>query len=233
METRVRMKRYALGLLAVMGIAGLVASNAAAALNPAVAAWLAAQTNIQSWSADFVQTRSFKTLAQPLTASGHLWFEAPNKFRWEMTKPAPTIAVRAPQELLVIYPRLKRVERFPLTGEQTGPWRDALALLEAGFPRSQAELDAQYNILSQRLQGDSAELVLQPKSAAARRMMPQIRIGFDTKNKTLLNTELQFADGSTMRNDFKNPVLNPPVDPQLFAPPIPPDYKVVEPLKNR
>ncbi len=227
------MKEASAGFVLSLGLLTVPAIVSGAELNPAVASWLAAQSHIQSWSADFVQTRTFKTLAQPLKASGHLWFEAPNKFRWEMTKPAPTIAVRAPQELLVIYPRLKRVERFPLTGEQTGPWRDALALLEAGFPRSQAELENQYNILSQQVHGEMVQLTLQPKSAAARRMMPQIQIGFDLQNNTLLNTELQFADGSRMRNDFQNPVLNPPIDPQLFSPALAPDYKVVEPLKNR
>ncbi len=220
---------FASGALALAG----ATSVRAAALNPEVASWLAAQTNIQSWSADFVQTRALKSLAQPLTASGHVWFAAPNRFRWELGHPPQTIAVRAPQELLVIYPRLKRVERFPLTGSQTGPWRDALALLEAGFPRSAAELQAQYNIISQKMQDGIGQLVLQPKSASARRMIPQIEIDFDTKDFSLRSTELQFADGSTMRNDFKNPVLNPKPDPEMFSPQIPNDYKVVEPLKNR
>src|SRR5262249_11440683 len=140
---------------------------------------------------------------RPLTASGHVWFAAPNRFRWELGNPPQTIAVRAAQELLVLYPRLKRVERFPLTGNQAGPWRDALALLEAGFPRSEAELASQYDILSQEVQNGSGRLVLQPKSASARRMIPRIEIGFDTGDFSLRSTELQFADGSSMRNDFK------------------------------
>jgi outer membrane lipoprotein carrier protein len=201
-------------------------------LSPAVAAWLAAQPKIDSWSADFVQTRSLKSLTQPLIASGHVWFQAPNRFRWELGRPAQTIAVREPEVMLVIYPRLKRVERYPLTGEQTGPWRDALALLEAGFPRSEAELKAQYNILSQESKDGTVELALQPKSAAAGKMMPRITIDFDTKAYALRSTVLQFADGSTIRNDFKNPELNPKIDPQLFEPQILSDYKVVEPLKK-
>jgi len=206
---------------------------AAAELNPVVINWLSAQTNIQTWSADFVQTRKLKSLLQPLKASGHVWFEAPNRFRWELGHPPETIAVRAPGELLILYPKLKRVERFPLSGNQTGPWRDALSLLEAGFPRSRTELENQYNILSQTVTNDIGKLVLQPKSAAARRMMPQIEIDFDTKDFSLRGTELQFADGSTMRNDFQHPEFNPKPDEQLFNPPIPPDYKVVEPLKDR
>jgi outer membrane lipoprotein-sorting protein len=200
-------------------------------LNPAVAAWLTAQTNIQSWSADFTQTRKLKSLAQPLKNKGHLWFVAPSQFRWELGHPAQTIAVRTPNEMMVFYPQLKRVERFPLTG-QIGAWGDALELLQAGFPRSRAELESHYDVLSQSVSDNVGKLVLAPKSAAARRMMPQIEIDFGTQDHSLRGTELQFADGSSMRNDFNDAELNPKVDETIFAPPIPSDYKVTEPLKQ-
>ena len=198
-----------------------------------LATWLSAQTNIQTWSADFVQTRSLKSLTQPLTAGGHVWFAEPNRFRWELGHPPKTIAVRARDEMLIFYPLLKRVERYPLTGEQTGQWRDALALLEAGFPRSQSELESRFRILSQIVTNGICELSLQPKSAAARRMMPQIKIAFSTADFSLRATELQFADGSTLRNDFRNPELNPKLDPALFTPKLEGDFKIVEPLKQK
>jgi len=204
----------------------------AADTNALLDSWFTAQTNIQTWTAEFVQTRTFKSLTQPLTASGHVWFAAPNRFRWELGDPPQTIAVRAPQEMLVIYPRLKRVERYPLSGDQTGPWRDALELLETGFPRSEAEMASRLKILSQTVTNNACEIVLQPKSAGGRRMMPQIQIAFDVRDFSLRANELQFADGSTMRNDFINPVLNPKLEESLFAPQIPSDYKVVEPLKQ-
>src|SRR5438094_9971441 len=204
----------------------------AANADSVLAAWLNAQTNVQTWSASVIQTRALKSLTRPLTATGHVWFAAPNRFRWELGDPPQTIAVRQADQMLVIYPKLKRAERYPLTGDQTGPWRDALALLEAGFPRSQPEMEARLKILSQTVTNQICELVLQPKSAAARRMMPQLKIAFDTKDFSLRATELQFADGSTMRNDFINPMLNPKVDPEMFNPHIPTDYKVVEPLNQ-
>src|SRR5438874_1120139 len=151
-------------------------STRAADTNALVSAWLAGATNIQSWSADFLQTRAFKALTQPLTATGHIWFAAPNRFRWELGNPPETIAVRSTQEMFVIYPRLKRVERYPLAGGQTGRWRDALALLEAGFPRSETEMTSRMRIISQTLTDQTCELVLQPKSAGARQMIPQMKI---------------------------------------------------------
>jgi len=230
------MKKIGPLAIAVLMLTGLLAASCsapAADTNSLLASWLAKQPDIQTWSADFIQTRALKSLTQPLTATGHVWFAAPNRFRWELGKPARTIAVRAADEMLVIYPMLKRVERFPLTGNATGQWRDALALLETGFPRSQAELESRFNILSQNVSNQTCEILLQPKSASARQMMPQLKIAFDTKDFSLKATELQFADGSTMRNDFIQPVLNPQITPEMFSPKIEPDYKVVEPLKNR
>src|SRR5262245_17564050 len=95
----------------------------------ALAQWLNAQTNIQTWSAEVIQTRALKSLTMPLMATGHVWFAAPNRFRWELGNPPQTIAVRQPDQMLVIYPKLKRAEKYPLDGEHTGQWRDTLALL--------------------------------------------------------------------------------------------------------
>ena len=134
----------------------------AASTDDLITTWLNKQTNVQTWAADFIQTRSLKSLAQPLTATGHVWFAAPNRFRWELGHPPQTIAVRDPNEMFVIYPRLKRAERYPLSGAEAGPWRDVMALLQAGFPRSQQEMNSQYTVLSKNITGDACEVALQP-----------------------------------------------------------------------
>ena len=226
------MKRLSSIFVSVLFACSAPVSSRAASLDPVVSAWLTAQSNVQSWSADFVQTRSFKSLTVPLTEKGHVWFSAPNRFRWELGTPPKTIAVRATNEMLVIYPRLKRAERFALDANAAGPWKDALALLEAGFPRNADQLESQYDVENQVIQDAVVKLVLRPKSSAARRMMPQIQIEFNRTTQMLQSTELHFADGSLMRNDFSNSVLNAPVDPAQFSPQLPPDYMVVEPLKK-
>jgi hypothetical protein len=140
--------------------------------------------------------------------------------------------VRQSDQLLVIYPKLKRAERYPLIGERSGQWRDTLALLEAGFPRSQSELDSRFRVLSQAATNGVHEVAFQPRSASARRMMPQIRIAFAMADLSLRATELHFADGSIMRNDFTNAVLNPKLDDSIFAPLLESDFKIVEPLQK-
>jgi outer membrane lipoprotein-sorting protein len=194
--------------------------------------WLASQTSVYTWSAELVQIRSLKTFTQPITNHGRVWFAAPNRFRWEIGEPATTIAVRQPAQLLVIYPKLHRAERYSMDGKAAGPWKDTLALLEAGFPRSAAELEARFKVESQSVTNSVCELVLTPRSASARKMMPQIRITFATNDFALRATELHFADGSTMRNEFGAATINQKLVDGLFTPELGADYKLVEPLKK-
>jgi outer membrane lipoprotein-sorting protein len=191
--------------------------------------WLAVQTNLQSWSADFTQTRSLKVLAEPLVATGKVWV-APGRFRWELGQPAQTIVVRQPDQLVIIYPRLKRAEKYPLSGVPPGPARDALALLDASLPRDRASLEEHFGLLSAAETNSTLQVMLQPKSASARKFISDILIGFHTNDFAIAVTEMRFADGSSLRNDFANVLLNPPIDPARFQAELMPDFTVVEPL---
>lgn len=203
-----------------------------AAEYPEIHAWLSAQTNLHTWSADLTQTRKLKALTQPLIAQGHVWFAEPNKFRWEIGSPAQTIAVSSGDEMQVIYPKLKRIEKYPLHSDKMGQWKDTLSLLEAGFPRSEADMERQFNILSVTASNAICSVALQPKSVSARRLMPQITLSFATNGLHLTATELQVGDGSIMRNDFRNQEINPKLPDSLFTPAVDPNFKVVEPVKR-
>jgi len=200
---------------------------------PEEGSWPESQAKIHTWKADFVQTRSFKSLTHPLTAPGHIWFKEPNLFRWELGKPPRTIAVRTPKELLLIYPLPKREERYPLTADKTGQWRDALALLETGFPRSRAEVDARFQTVSEAVTNGMLEVVLEPKSSEARRFIPRFKLEFATNGFSLRASQLFFPDGSYLRNDFTNAVLNPEIDEAVFNPTTPPDFIVTEPMSPK
>jgi len=193
--------------------------------------WIAAQAGLHTWTADIVQTRNFKTLAQPLVSSGKVWIAMPDRFRWELGQPPQTIALRQPAELTIIYPRLKRVEKYSLQANPTGPWRDALALLEASFPRSRTNLEAQFQILALTQTSGTVNLSLQPRSAAARKFIARLEISFRADDFSPVGTALTFSDGSSLSNEFRHPVLNPPLEPQLFEEKMEPDYTIVEPLK--
>ena len=194
--------------------------------------WIAAQTNLHTWTADCTQTRSLKVLTEPLVSTGRVWVAMPDRFRWELGRPAQTIALRQRDQLLIIYPRLKRVEKYPLDAQQHGPWRDALALLDASFPRSRAELESRFLVKSVTPTNSTVCLALQPKSASARKFMTEIQVCFRQEDFALVSTELRFSDGSRMRNDFTNGALNAPLSDDCFDARLEPDFTIVEPLRQ-
>ncbi|MBE7503375.1 MAG: outer membrane lipoprotein carrier protein LolA [Verrucomicrobiales bacterium] len=195
-------------------------------------AWLETQGRLKTWSAEFTQTRTLRALREPIRTPGRLWFTAPNQFRWELGNPPQTLAVRTPQELIVLYPRLKRAERYPLGGEGREPWRDALALLDAGFPASRAELESRFRIRSVERLEDRAELTLEPVDSRARQFLSQVRLVLREPGFALLANEMRFSDGSVLRNDFTNMVANATFPKEVFALALDEDVKVVEPLKR-
>lgn len=196
-----------------------------------LSAWLDPRQPLRTWSADFIQTRTLKGLAEPLRTPGRLWFAAPDRFRWELGAPPQTIAVRRAGELLVLYPRLKRAERYPLSAAGGEPWRDALSLLDAGFPSSRSELEARFRLASLTGTNDLVTLTLEPRSPGVRRFLREIRLTLRRPERMMVAQEVHLGDGAVLRNDFTNVVANGTVDPALFEPDLPADFTVVEPFK--
>jgi outer membrane lipoprotein-sorting protein len=193
--------------------------------------WFAAQTNMQNWTAGFIQTRSLVAFSQPLKSTGKVWVR-PGQFRWELGQPPQTIVVRNPDELLILYPRFKRAEVYALNKIPPGPIRDAMSLLDVSLPRDRASMEEHFQLLSASITNSVLQMTLQPKSVSARQFVGAIEIGFHTNDFLIADSEMKFSDGSTLRNDFTNVVFNQPMDPALFETNLPPDYSVVEPLNQ-
>lgn len=194
--------------------------------------WIGAQKACKTWTADFTQTRTLKSLNRPLVSTGKVWFANPNRFRWETINPAPTVAVRDADQMMVIYPRLKRAERYRLGEEASGPMGDALALLDAGFPRDRANFDARFRLASVVPRSDRWELRMQPAKSVTRRLVPELTVQISTNDFELLTFEITFADGSRMRNEFVRQELNAPIADDVFRPALPQDFKITEPLRK-
>lgn len=207
-------------------------ASQAAEPDPKFERWFAAQTNILSWTADFTQTRALKVLNQPLVSTGKVWVQVPGLFRWEVGDPPQTIALRQPDQLVLVYPRLKRAEKYSLTDIPAGPMRDALALLDASFPRDRATMESRFQLLTAAETNSLLEVTLEPKSAGARKFITEINIAFRTNDFAIAMTAMKFADGSSLRNDFTNTVINPTIPPEVFNPKLPPDITVTEPLRQ-
>jgi outer membrane lipoprotein-sorting protein len=194
--------------------------------------WLNKQAAIKTWTANVVQTRKIKSLVRPLESQGKVWFVQPNQFRWQLGSPPRTIAVRTHQELKIIYPKLKQMERYPFDNITDPAMQQALALLEVGFPTHPEHFRARYELISITTSVGVYKFELQPRDKQARRLLTRVRMDASSKDLSLLATELEFPDGSTMRNAFSNHKLNVKIDEALFRIDAT-DYQVVQPLGRK
>jgi outer membrane lipoprotein-sorting protein len=192
--------------------------------------WFEVQTNLQCWAGEFSQTRTLTVLNQPLMSHGKVWVKR-DEFRWELGQPAQTIVLRTPDQLLIVYPRLKRAEKYPLGAVPTGPMKDVLALLDASLPRDRATMEKSFRLVSAAVTNSVLQMTLQPRSEVARKFIGEVVIGFHTNNFVIAVTEMKFADGSKLRNEFTNVVVNQLPEAKLFETALPVDYTVTEPLK--
>lgn len=195
--------------------------------------WLSAQAGLTGWTAEFVQTRYLAVLTQPLTTPGRVWFSAPDRFRWELGEPAKSVALREGNQLLVLSPALKRAERYALDGPSSGPVKDALALLDTGFPRDPAAFRARFELLDFATTHAVWVFRLRPRSAATRKLLPALTLEVRTNDLALAASELQFTDGSRMRNDFTRSERNPTLAADVFSPGLDASWTETQPTATR
>jgi len=230
----VQCRRFPAGhcLPAVLFVLALSVNPLAAAdADPGISAWLAANEGLTTWSAELVQTRKLVALAQPLVATGQVYYTKPGYFRWELGDPPETIAIRSTNELLLVYPALNRAERYPMEGDDAGPLRNALTLMEAGFPKDEATLRRHFTLSSQPAAQDHWRVTMEPRESAGRQLVSRVSLTFNTNGFTLTTSEIEFADGSLLRNDYPTSTANESLSPGLFSTNLPAGCKVVEPFK--
>jgi outer membrane lipoprotein-sorting protein len=221
-----------LGLALIVAVLTTLAGSALQAQEGegALETWLERQAEIETWAADVVQTRRLRSLVRPLESSGQVWFARPDRFRWQLGDPPRTIAIRTPESLEILYPRLKQLERYPFGADIDESWRQALALLEVGFPEDAELFRQRYELLSTERLEDRWRFELQPRESGARTLISKVIIEVAPDDWRLLATELAFPEGSTMRNDFSEHRLGIELEPGLFEAAVGDDWDIREPL---
>ncbi|MGZ4983686.1 MAG: LolA family protein, partial [Chthoniobacterales bacterium] len=64
--------------------------------------------------ADFQEEKTIRMMNKPVTSLGKVWFQAPNKFKREVTGNSPSVTVSDGQTLWIYYPKFQSAERYSL-----------------------------------------------------------------------------------------------------------------------
>ncbi|MCE9588713.1 MAG: outer membrane lipoprotein carrier protein LolA [Verrucomicrobia bacterium] len=181
-------------------------------------AMIALQKSIHTLSADFTQSRSLKTLRDPLISHGKLWIQPQQFFRWELGTPPKTIVIGTPTETTVIQPfkktASKKIRSSPIGGTDTSEAFGMMSLPgNGGFDDFQREV----RILRTENSAGIFHVEFIPKNTEQVRGLTAIRLDFNSQTGQWIRLEFLTRDGSSIRNDFTDIKTNQKLDPHLFG----------------
>jgi outer membrane lipoprotein carrier protein len=187
------MKRFLCLVLAALAL-GLPV-RASAPLTPPERAELlgrlqALHEKYPSFQANFSEERNSRLLKKPLSSTGHIAFQIPNKFRRELTGSNPSLTVSNGKELWLYYPNFKEAEEYTLGKKAI--FDDALAALTAGLNFSRVEEFYQLEITPADDGGYS--ILLTPKRSNLKRIVAQLTVVLG-KDLDVRRTELTLPKG--------------------------------------
>ena len=121
--------------------------------------------------ADFQEEKNVHLLNKPITSSGKVWFQAPNKFRREAKGNSPSVTVSDGQQLWIYYPKFQSAEHYSL-GKRS-PLDAGIAALTAGLNLENVE-DTYHITATRRDKG--YELELAPRAPSLKRFLQKFTI---------------------------------------------------------
>ena len=168
-----------------------------------------AASTITSVRAEFVQEKHMKILSRPLVSEGVFYFQVPNSLRWEYRSPVQSI-------LLVHDGRTKRyLKRNGAITEDAGAHlqsmqvvlQDIVQWLKGRFEENPA--------FSASLEPDR-KIVLRPKEKSIATMIQRIELILSDRPGIIAAVMIYEGENSYTRFEFKNTVLNQPLQDTIF-----------------
>ena len=173
--------------------------------------------------ADFQEEKKMRLLNKPIASSGKLWFQAPNKFRRELTGNSPSVTVSNGRDLWIYYPNFKSVERYSL-GKHS-PVDAAIAAINTALNLKDVENTFQ---ITGTKTDNGYELQLRPRSPSMKRMFQN----FDLRINSELfaaRTEMIQPNGDRVVTTYSNQARTP-IAASTFEFTPPPGTEVATPL---
>lgn len=173
--------------------------------------------------ADFREEKVIRLVNKPISSTGRLWFEAPNKFRREVKGNAPSVTVSDGQQLWIYYPNFKSAEHYTLG--RRSPLDAAITAINAALNLQNVEND--FRITGNKI--DSGyELELLPRSPSMMRMFQKLNLRID-RELLAERTEMSQQNGDRIVTTYANQTRGP-ISAATFQFAPPPGTDITTPL---
>ena len=156
-----------------------------------------------SMQADFQEERKIQLLDEPITASGRVWFQAPNKFRLERKGNSPSVTISDGQTIWIYYPKFKSAEHYSLA--RRSPLDAAISAITTALNLENVE--NMFHIAGSKA-GSGYDLELTPRNPSMKRIFQKLELH--------LNAEL-FAERTNMLQPNGNQIITTYTHPEHSA----------------
>ena len=148
--------------------------------------------------ADFREEKSIHLMNRPITSTGKVWFEPPNRFRREVRGTSPSVTVCDGRELWIYYPNFKSAERYPLG--KGSPLDSTVAAINSALNLENIENTFQ---ITPTKSDNGYELALLPRTASMKRVFQKLDLHFND-NLRVDRTDMLLPNGDRIVTAYTN-----------------------------
>ena len=159
---------------------------------------LAAIRQNRSTQADFQEQRVIRLMKNPVTSSGTVWFQTPNKFRREVKGNSPSITVSDGRDLWIYYPNFKSAERYPLG--KGSPLDATVAAINSAL--NLENIETSFNVTATK-SDNGHELQLAPRTAAMKRVFQKLDLRINSEFR-VARTDMLLPNGDRIVTTYSN-----------------------------
>src|SRR5215831_2165315 len=152
----------------------------------------------RSTQADFQEQRVIRLMKNPVTSSGTVWFQTPNKFRREVKGNSPSITVSDGRDLWIYYPNFKSVERYPLG--RGSPLDATVAAINSAL--NLENIESSFNVTATKTDNGN-ELQLLPRTAAMKRVFQKLDLRINSEFR-VERTDMLLPNGDRIVTTYSN-----------------------------
>ncbi|MBA3651170.1 MAG: outer membrane lipoprotein carrier protein LolA [Chthoniobacterales bacterium] len=181
------------------------------------------RANAPQVQADFAEEREVRLMSKPISSTGKVWFQKPDKFRREVQGNTPSVTVSDGQQLWIYYPKFKSAEHYSL-GKRS-PLDAGLAALTAALNLENVENS--YHITAQK-EPNGYQLQLTPRNPSLKRLLQTFTIQMNA-DLQVERTEMVQPKGDRIVTKYSKE-SRAPIDPSTFTFSPPAGTDVTTPL---
>ncbi len=146
----------------------------------------------------FLEEKNVKMLNKPISSSGKIWFQSPNRFRREAKGNSPSITVSDGQQLWIYYPKFHSAEHYTL-GKRS-PLDAGIAAITASLNLENVE--ATYHIIATK-ESDGYQLQLTPRNPSMKRFLQTFTIKTNNELQAI-RTDMVQPNGDRIVTTYSN-----------------------------